>query len=339
MKKIAIAALCALLMTGCVDSGNSGETNPTSPPTSETTSETAAEITTEVTTTTEKEPEKVNKFEEIYAFLESSDHAVPDGFDKQQEGVEYGELTEVEYFSKTTDNTRKCSVYLPPNYDESKTYPVLYLLHGIGGDHKEWYGGKPNEVLSNLIANGELPPIIAVIPNVRAKHEDRGGGDIYGAENIAAFDNFINDLRDDLMPFIKENYPVSDKRSETAIAGLSMGGRESLFIGASMPETFGYIGAFCPAPGLIGENLGVPAQMKPEELTLPDEYKNDTFILINAGNSDGVVGDNPLNYSKTLGDNGVKNAYYSTEGGHDFKVWKNGLYYFAKCYGEVLNSN
>jgi len=281
----------------------------------------------------------MNSLDGVYDYLNSADFTTPDGFDKKQDGVEYGELTEVEYFSKTTDNTRKCNVYTPPNYDKNKTYPVLYLLHGIGGTHTEWNGGKPNEVLSNLIASGELPPIIAVIPNVRARKDDSPSGDIYGADNIAAFDNFINDLRDDLMPFIKENYPVSDKRSETAIAGLSMGGRESLFIGASMPDTFGYIGAFCPAPGLVGENLGIQAQMKPEELTLPDEYKDGTFVLINAGNNDNVVGDNPLTYSKTLTDNGVKNFYYSIDGGHEFKVWKNGLYYFAKCYGQILNSN
>jgi predicted alpha/beta superfamily hydrolase len=162
-------------------------------------------------------------------------------------------------------------VYTPPGYDAAETYPVLYLLHGIGGNHTEWLGGEPNNVLSNLLALGEAPPMIAVIPNVRAMKDDGYQSDMFSAENIAAFDNFINDLRDDLMPFIKENYSVSDKREETAIAGLSMGGREALFIGVSMPETFGYVGAFCPAPGLMGVNLGFAGQLTPEEMTLPEK--------------------------------------------------------------------
>jgi enterochelin esterase-like enzyme len=80
----------------------------------------------------------------------------------------------------------------------------------------------------------------------------------------------------------------------------------------------------------MGENLGIGGQITPEEMTLPDEYKGNTLILINAGNQDGVVGDNPLNYSNAFRDNGVENVYYSIEGGHDFGVWKNGLYFFAK---------
>jgi enterochelin esterase-like enzyme len=110
-----------------------------------------------------------------------------------------------------------------------------------------------------------------------------------------------------------------------------MGGRETLFIVVSLPEVFGYAGAFCPAPGLMEVNLGYPAQLAPEEMTLPEEYKDDTFILINAGNQDTVVGDNPLNYSAAFTANGVEHAFYSINGGHSFDVWKNGLYWFARC--------
>jgi enterochelin esterase-like enzyme len=254
----------------------------------------------------------------------------PEGFDKWREGIEYGEYKEVEYYSETTGNTRKCFVYTPPNYDESNSYPVLYLLHGIGGTHTEWSFGNPNEIISNLIAASEAPPMIVVVPNVRAMHDDRMPANIFSPENIAAFDNFINDLRDDLRPFIKENYSVSEKREDTAIAGLSMGGREALYIGLSMPESFAYIGAFCPAPGLMGENLGMASPLTPKEMTLPAEYRDNTFILINTGNQDEVVGDSPLNYSEALEANGVENVYYSMEGGHDFTVWKNGLYFFVK---------
>jgi len=266
----------------------------------------------------------------------------PEGFDAKKDGIAYGALTEVEYFSKTTDAARKCFVFTPNGYDPQIKYPVLYLLHGIGGTHTEWLNGNPNEILSNLIALGEAPPMIAVIPNVRAAHDDSLPAKIFSYKNLDAFDNFINDLRSDLMPFISANYPVSEKREECAIAGLSMGGRESLFIGFSLPDIFGYIGAFSPAPGLLpnsgslpGSDEDFPGQLKLNEFTLPDNLKEKTFILICNGNQDGLIHDVPSLYHKALEDNGIRHVYYTIDGGHDFEVWKNGLYYFAKSIFKV----
>jgi len=257
---------------------------------------------------------------------------VPEGFDAVKEGVVYGELKEISYESKTTGTTRKANIILPPGYDESKKYPVLYLLHGIGGDHNEWLGAEPVNVLSNLVADGDAVPMIVVIPNVRARANDEGNpSDIYTLEHYKAFDNFINDLRDDLMPYIEANYPVLTGKENTAIAGLSMGGRESLFIGFSMPETFGYIGAFTPAPGLlVYTNFGVSedGMFTKETFKLPEG--SDNFVMINAGESDDIVKQFPQTYYDTLEENGVESVFYVTEGGHDFTVWKNGLYNFAK---------
>ncbi|MDR0272997.1 MAG: hypothetical protein LBI27_06740, partial [Clostridiales bacterium] len=161
----------------------------------------------EIPVETEQPPEvimtggmSVQELIEYFAAME--DFEPTEGFNQRHDDVEYGEYTEVEYFSNTTGNTRKCYVYTPPNYDSEITYPVLYLLHGIGGTHTEWNSGRPNVIISNLISTGEVPPFIAVVPNVRAMYDDNTPSEILGAENIAAFDNFINDLRDDLMPFI-----------------------------------------------------------------------------------------------------------------------------------------
>ena len=122
--------------------------------------------------------------------------AVPEGFDTVKEGVTYGQLKEITYNSKTTGTTRKANIILPPDYDENKKYPVLYMLHGIGGDHNEWLGAEPVNVLSNLMAAGDAVSMIAVIPNVRARANDEGNPqDIYTLEHFKAFDNFINDLR------------------------------------------------------------------------------------------------------------------------------------------------
>ncbi len=262
--------------------------------------------------------------------MKTINYSTPEGFDCKNENIDYGEITEVEYVSKTTGCVRKCNVYTPPGYKACKIYPILFLLHGIGGTHDEWLEGNPNEIISNLITAKEASPMIVVMPNVRAMKNDNVPLDLFEVKHIAAFNNFINDLKDDLMPFIKENYSVSEKREQTAIAGLSMGGKESLFIGVTMPEIFGYIGAFEPAPGLISSNRDLPAQIAPDNLTLPGKYKDTTFILINTGNQDNVVGDNPFNYHKVLERNNVKNIYYTIDGGHDFTVWKNGLYHFAK---------
>jgi len=144
--------------------------------------------------------------------------------------------------------------------------------------------------------------------------------DLFGKANVNAFNNFINDLTNDLMPFIKKEYKVSSERNQCAIAGLSMGGMESLHIGLRRLETFGFIGAFSSAPGL---------PLTAEQMKLPDEYKNNTFIMICCGLEDELFSFSET-YNKSLLDNGVKTAYYTLHGGHDFDVWKNGLYNFAK---------
>lgn len=341
MKKAVVLILVLLFLTGCSGS-NTPATGPSPSPASSPSPIPSPSPSPEVSATPSESEEpatndtgdegETDMLESVFAWIESEDYMPPEGFDKKTEGITYGDMTEVEYDSKTTGKTRKCHVYTPPGYDPNVTYPVLYLLHGIGGIHDEWLGGSPNEILSNLIASGEAPPMIVVIPNVRAMENDGYPREMLGAENIAAFDNFINDLRDDLMPFINATYPVSQKREECAIAGLSMGGRESLFIGFSMPDTFGYIGAFSPAPGLMSfPSLGYPGQLTVEEMTLPNEHKGNTFILIVSGNQDGVVNDVPNDYHKALEDNGIRHTFYKIDGGHDFTVWKNGLYYFAKC--------
>lgn len=252
----------------------------------------------------------------------------PAGFDAKVEGVTYGKTVLRSYPSTTTGTNRKVMILLPPDYSEEKTYPVLYLLHGIGGDENEWAQGRPTWVVGNLILSGEAAEMIVVMPNIRARANDRANpSDVYQPSHYAAFDNFINDLRDDLMPYMKANFPIAEGRENTAIAGLSMGGREALYIGMTMSDTFGYVGAFCAAPGV----LPYPAEaglMQPEDFKAADGL--DTYVLINAGKTDFLVAEWPETYAKTLADNGTENVFYVTEGGHDFTVWKHGLYNFAR---------
>ncbi|MBE5796717.1 MAG: esterase family protein [Clostridiales bacterium] len=252
----------------------------------------------------------------------------PADFDVRHDDVTYGKMLYHTYLSKTTGNIRKMFIILPPDYSEERTYPVLYLLHGIGGDHSEWLGGRPDVVVGNLIAAGEAQEMIIVMPNVRArKHDSPNSSDMYTPAHFAAFDNFINDLTNDLMPYMKAHFSIAEGPENTAVAGLSMGGREALYIGLSRQDLFGYAGAFCPAPGVLPyhaeKGLFARADFRAAEGFEP-------YILINAGASDGVVGQWPATYAATLTENGTANTFYTMPGGHDFTVWKHGLYNFAQ---------
>lgn len=249
-------------------------------------------------------------------------------YTKKKSGGSYGTKTLITYDSATTGTTRKANVVLPAGYTGDKAYPVVYLLHGIGGDHNEWFSGKPVEIVGNLIAAGEADEMIMVFPNIRARENDAAAYELT-VEHFRAFDNFINDLRTDLMPYIESHYSVKTGRENTAICGLSMGGREALYIGLTMPDKFAYIGAFEPAVGVLPYDLE-KGLFTPETMTLPPEYINNTFIMIVKGQSDDTVGDSPLQYNNTLQKNGVPTTYYDMPGGHDFSVWNNGLYNFAK---------
>lgn len=252
--------------------------------------------------------------------------------DKEKVGVQYGVINQIQYKSTTTGTVRQANVLLPPGYSEDKKYPVLYLLHGIGGDENEWMGANPKTLIGNLVASGEAKEMVVVFPNVRARVADGGNpADIFSIPHFQAFDNFINDLRDNLMPFIKEHYSIATGRENTAIAGLSMGGREALYIGLTLPEVFGSIGAFSPAFGLLpytNNDVTEEGLFTEHTLKLPDG--SHSFILILTGDNDVVVRDEPLRYHKVLKQNGVEHMFDITSGGHDFKVWSEGLYRFVK---------
>ena len=123
------------------------------------------------------------------------------------------------------------------------------------------------------------------------------------------------------MPFISLNYSVSEDREGHAIAGLSMGAMESLHIGVRMPDVFAFIGSFSAAPTL---------PLTADQMTLPAQFMNNTFIMLCSGTEDGLI-TNSNTYNQWLTDNGVRTFYYKIPGVHDFNVWKNGLYWFAKC--------
>lgn len=279
--------------------------------------------------TQEQEEIGMEKYEDMITELP------PDGYDSDREGISYPEFKKYSYYSHTAERDTNVNVLLPADYDENKEYPVLYILHGFW-DSEDWMARDTvalNRILTNLQADGEAEEMIVVLPYIFCSKDMPycTGMDL---ENCLAYDNFINDLTTDLMPFIEENFSVAKGRENTAITGFSMGGRESLFIGFMHPELFGYIGAVCPAPGLVKVNGSEmhPGQMQPNEMKFT-EYKP-KVLLISSSKSDGTVGSFPDNYRGILSRN--KEEYLShvmEKTGHNHTSVKPHLYnYFRMLF-------
>jgi enterochelin esterase-like enzyme len=247
--------------------------------------------------------------------------APPEGYDVRREGVEHGTIELIEYDSKTVGIKRKARVYTPPGYSPEKKYPVLYLLHGIGGDENEWYRqGTPEVILDNLYAEGKLVPLIVVLPNGRAA-KDVGPRDPIPRQS-PAFAAFEQDLLDDLIPWIEKTYSVQSDRESRALAGLSMGGGQSLNIGLKNLDTFAWVGGFSSAP-----NTRRPAELLSDPAAARQKLK---LLYVACGDQDSLFRISE-GVHKKLDEENVPHLYRVIPGGaHDFKVWKSDLYHFAQ---------
>jgi enterochelin esterase-like enzyme len=286
----------------------------------------------------------------------------PAGFDVRREGVPAGVVERVEFDSKVTNGKRPASVYLPPGYSADKKYPVLYLLHGIGGNETHWPGpGKAGEILDNLIAEGKAVPMIVVMPNGRASNEPStlfagrgpggpGGGAAGGpppggpppggpgagapgagrgpggppggagmAVEFTAYADFERELIGDLIPFIESHYSVRTDRKHRALAGLSMGGGQSLNFGLGNVDTFAFVGGFSSAP-----NTKPPAELVSD----PKKARKLELLWVSCGNEDGLFNISNGVHEQLTAQN-VPHKWYVDSGAHTFPVWKNDLYYFS----------
>jgi enterochelin esterase-like enzyme len=255
----------------------------------------------------------------------------PQGFDSLRTNIPHGKLDTIRYPSKTVGTVRKALIYTPPGFTKRRKYPVLYLLHGIGGDEKEWLnGGNPPVILDNLYADNKIEPMIVVMPNGRAMKDDRAVGNIFDTAKTRAFATFEQDLLLDLIPYIEKNYPVLRDRENRAIAGLSMGGGQSLNFGLGNLDKFAWVGGFSSAP-----NTKRPEELIPD----PEAARNKLKLLwISCGDNDRLI-----TFSKRTHDylyeNGVPHIYYIEPGVHDFKVWKNGLYMFSQLLFKPVSTS
>ena len=256
----------------------------------------------------------VLKPDDVSAFPEP-----PTGFDQKRDDIPHGKIEMIEYESKTVGTTRKMQVYTPPGYSKENKYPVLYLLHGIGGDETEWQRfAQPEVLLDNLIADGKAVPMIIVMPNGRAQKNDRAEGNVFAS--APAFEAFERDLMDDVIPAIESRYSTYNDREHRALAGLSMGGGQSLNFGLAHLDTFGWVGGFSSAP-----NTKKPEELVPD----PEAAKAMKLLWLSCGNKDGLIRISQGVHAY-LKDKEIAHVWHVASHGHDPPEWKQALYHFAQ---------
>lgn len=244
----------------------------------------------------------------------------PEGFDNVLDDIPRGKLEMIEYDSESVGTTRKMQVYTPPGYEDGGPYPVLYLLHGIGGDETEWQRfATPNVILDNLISEQKATPMIVVMPNGRAQKNDRAEGNIFS--HAPAFAKFEQDLLNDVIPAIEKRYNVASDSDNRALAGLSMGGGQTLNFGLSHLDTFTWIGAFSAAPNT----------KQPEELISDiEETKSKLNALwLTCGNKDGLIRISQRMH-RFLKEHSIPHVWHVDEYGHEPEHWKRSLYWFCR---------
>lgn len=254
--------------------------------------------------------------------------------------VPHGTMSKVWYPSPTLGmNQRRMTVYTPAGYDNNtkEKYPVLYLLHGAGGDENAWSElGRAAQILDNLIAQGKAKPMIMVMPN------GNGGQQAVPGEypNSMYKPSFMNERTmdgaieaafvKDVVGYVDSHYRTIADKQHRAIAGLSMGGFHSLWISANNPETFDFVGLFSAA--ISRENpQGEYAYIYQDlDKKLTAQFKKaPKLYYIAIGDKDFLFNDN-VNYRSKLDAKGVKYEYWETDGGHEWRNWRKYLNAFLQ---------
>lgn len=240
--------------------------------------------------------------------------------------VPHGTISKVWYPSPSLGVERRMSVYTPAGYESGKRrYPVLYLLHGMGGDEECWLEfGRASQILDNLIAEGRAEPMIVVMPNGNTRHKAAPGESdegmykpYFGGSKDGSFESSFGDI----VSYIEGHYRVSRKASARAIAGLSMGGGHSLYISASNPTMFDYVGLFSPAVKPREESplyTDIDGKLAALFAAEPELF----YIAI--GKDDYLMEEN-VEFRRMLEERGYPHHYNLTEGAHKWNVWRDYL--------------
>jgi enterochelin esterase-like enzyme len=237
--------------------------------------------------------------------------------------VPHGEVRKVRYFSNVLRQWRQFYLYTPPGYDSQTTekFPVLYILHGGGEDERGWASqGKTDLILDNLIAEKKAKPMLVVMPD--------------GNMPVAAFNEnglkmFERELKESIIPFVEKNYRALAGAQNRALAGLSMGGIQTLYAGVQNTDMFAYLGVF--SSGWIQSRQteiadGQYAFMKTNAAKINDNLKQ---FWISMGGKEDIAYENCKVMMTKFDEMGIKYTYRDYPGGHTWPVWRNDLFTFA----------
>ena len=248
--------------------------------------------------------------------------------------IPHGSLTKIWYQSPTLNKERRMTIYTPPGYESSnQNYPVLYLLHGMGGDENAWTElGRASQILDNLIARGAAKPMIVVMPNghviIDAAPGETADG-FYKPNTFRLRGSFAGEMEKsfpDIIQFVEKNYRVKADKAHRAIAGLSMGGLHSIAISANYPNTFDYIGLFSAATPQENEKIEVYHNLDQKfKLQKENGYQ---LYWIGMGKTDFLYQSGAL-FRNKLDEIDMKYTYYESQGGHTWRNWRIYLSEFA----------
>lgn len=238
--------------------------------------------------------------------------------------VPHGDVRMLMYESKSMGVTRWLWIYTPPNYDRTNTkYPVLYLLHGNGEAQNGWVmNGRANIIMDNLIADRKVQPMLMVMPQGHAL-QGAGVGPLVRipGETEMFSPRFPKDLLDEIIPMVEHDYRVIQDADHRAIAGLSMGGGQSLIIGLTHPDLFHYVLGFSAA--VVGQLVADDAFQ--QILSNPAPLARMRLVWVSVGRQDFLYNTNKQ-FADTLTTKGIKTTYHESEGAHVWSVWRNNLH-------------
>ena len=242
----------------------------------------------------------------------------------QVKDVPHGDIRIERYFSTVTNSWRQFYVYTPAGYDQNNTgkYPVLYIQHGGGEDERGWATqGKTDIILDNLIAEKKAVPMIVVMADGNLPSSS------FGEDALKLFET---ELKQCVIPFVEKNYRVKADQKNRALAGLSMGGLQTLYAGINNTQLFSYLGVFSSGWILPMQNDLADKQyefMKKNAGLINNNLKQ---FWISIGGKEDIAYNNCQAMLKKLDDLNVKYTYSEYPGGHTWPVWRNNLYNFAQ---------
>ncbi|MBR4887041.1 MAG: esterase [Muribaculaceae bacterium] len=246
--------------------------------------------------------------------------------------VAHGSVSKVWYKSDKLGLNRRLTIYTPPGYESSrKRYPVLYLLHGMGGDENAWSElGRATQILDNLIAQGKAEPMIVVMPNGNASQEAAPGETSEGLKQPSfmlpkTMDGSFEEAFPEIVAFVDKNYRTQAKKSSRAIAGLSMGGFHAMHISKENSDMFDYVGLFSAAV-FRGDAATSSVYADMEQKLKVQFAKRPRLYWIAIGDKDFLYEEN-VRYRALLDAEGYDYLYFESGDGH---VWKNWRIYLSK---------